>query len=99
MAVLNVSVIFIQSDSNLANEVFNICNGALHFEALRTNTPEAVAADSAFLTLTARCQESCQLIENCTSSVTEVEENIMTSRVRQFPSTLCPCPIRLYLIL
>ena len=62
----------------MASEVTSICNAVLHFEALRTRTPEAVAADTNFLTLMNRyifhyaiygIEVECLYVESCEKDI------------------------------
>ena len=40
-----------QGSVSVANEVMTVSRSVLHFETMMTRTPEAIAADSAFLLL------------------------------------------------
>ena len=71
--------------------MISVCNAILHFEALRTQTPEAITADANFLTLIGQCEENCKVIEACQSQVTEVEEAIMIATVRKSSYTGVTC--------
>ena len=46
--------VYYQNEGLLAADVVAVGKAVLHFEALRTETPDAVAADSSFLTLLGR---------------------------------------------
>ncbi|XP_038064648.1 serine/threonine-protein kinase SMG1-like [Patiria miniata] len=58
-------------------EVSALSNAILHFEALRTRTSEAINAESSFLALLTRCQESCKKVEQCTASITDMEQDLI----------------------
>ncbi|XP_041362847.1 serine/threonine-protein kinase SMG1-like [Gigantopelta aegis] len=60
------------------SEVVSLCQGILHFEALRTRTPEAISSDNNFLTLINRCNECCMLMESTSSTVSDLEIQLMS---------------------
>ena len=55
-------------------EVTSLCSAVLHYEALRTNTVDALTTDSNFTTVLNKCRESCSLIERYPSSISTQEE-------------------------
>ncbi|KAK2173307.1 hypothetical protein NP493_886g01031 [Ridgeia piscesae] len=73
--------VVLQAEAALATDAITLCNAILHFEALRTRTPEALTADASFLALINRCDECCQLVESCNSSVSELEESLMLNKL------------------
>ncbi|CAH1794898.1 unnamed protein product [Owenia fusiformis] len=75
--------VFYEKQIMLAADVTKICNALLHFEALRTRTAEALAADSTFMALINRCEESCLLTESSTITVTPIEEELMLKKPLQ----------------
>ncbi|XP_048245963.1 serine/threonine-protein kinase SMG1-like isoform X1 [Haliotis rufescens] len=70
----------LETESKMVTEVVSLCQGILHFEALRTRTAEAVSSDTNFLTHINRCNEVCMLMESSSSSVSDLEVQLMTTR-------------------
>eukprot|EP00094_Tigriopus_californicus_P005418 TCALIF_05224-PA protein Name:"Similar to Smg1 Serine/threonine-protein kinase SMG1 (Mus musculus)" AED:0.14 eAED:0.15 QI:0/0.66/0.5/1/0/0/4/861/3250 len=53
--------------------VSSVANTVLHFEALRTPTPEAITSDGNFMSLLSECQQSAALKESHIQSLSDVE--------------------------
>ncbi|XP_070580922.1 serine/threonine-protein kinase SMG1-like [Ptychodera flava] len=68
---------FLTVNGKRTNDVISLCNAVLHFEAHRTRTQEAVNADTNFISLLKRCEESCNLAESCNSTVSTIEERFI----------------------
>ncbi|KAG8199800.1 hypothetical protein JTE90_000893 [Oedothorax gibbosus] len=66
------------SANQVSQELVNVCNSILHFEALRTRTTEALSSDTVFLALITRCKETCELAESCQSQITNTEEHLIS---------------------
>ncbi|KAI8501131.1 Serine/threonine-protein kinase smg1 [Branchiostoma belcheri] len=67
----------LMNEGRRASDVCKLCNAVLHFEALRTRTPEAMQADATFLALIRRCEESSRLLESCTTTVADMEQALI----------------------
>ncbi|XP_078611831.1 serine/threonine-protein kinase SMG1-like isoform X2 [Branchiostoma floridae x Branchiostoma japonicum] len=67
----------LMNEGQHASDVCKLCNAVLHFEALRTRTPEAMQADGTFLALIRRCEESSRLLESCTTTVADMEQTLI----------------------
>ncbi|XP_077868684.1 serine/threonine-protein kinase SMG1-like [Saccoglossus kowalevskii] len=68
---------FLTMNGKRSSDVTSLCNAILHFEALRTRTQEAINADTNFIALLRRCEESCNLAESCNSTVSKIEQSFI----------------------
>ncbi|CAL1541344.1 unnamed protein product [Lymnaea stagnalis] len=68
---------FIEEENKRVSDCSILCNGILHLETLRTQTHEASSADTAFCQLLNKCSECCMMLESTSSSVSELELNII----------------------
>ncbi|XP_062915129.1 serine/threonine-protein kinase SMG1 isoform X2 [Mobula hypostoma] len=64
-------------ESQRANQVTFLCSTILHFESLRTRTPEALSLDAALFDLIKQCQQMCSFASQFSSSVSDLELRLL----------------------
>ncbi|XP_069762351.1 serine/threonine-protein kinase SMG1 isoform X3 [Narcine bancroftii] len=64
-------------ESQRANQVTFLCSTILHFEGLRTRTPEALSLDAALFDLIKQCQQMCSFASQFSSSVSDLELRLL----------------------
>ncbi|GCC18493.1 hypothetical protein chiPu_0017960 [Chiloscyllium punctatum] len=67
----------VMKESQRANQVTFLCSTILHFESLRTRTPEALSLDAALFDLIKRCQQMCSFASQFSSSVSDLELRLL----------------------
>ncbi|XP_053551228.1 serine/threonine-protein kinase SMG1 isoform X2 [Bombina bombina] len=64
-------------ENQRTSQVTFLCSTILHFESLRTRTPETLSLDSSLFELIKRCQQMCSFASQFNSSVSELELGLL----------------------